>query len=350
MSIIYNISRHDDGIKQLNVLNAAEVIKAFQSINNHIELNIKCCMTLALLSTPEQIKKDRKRMNNVLDTLLVLVYEASVSSDHRASIAFHLSELLIVFVKLFNDDHTLDYIMEHSQVDLHTSTTIEFFINLFIDCHSKISDENPLKQATCTALVNILWSVSFQERYKQKLKKANIQFKKLILNLTEETNEKIPPNQYVPQYIENIQKAAKGLLFNIDELINPVTDQINDTSTVIDNNQKPLIMISYSHEDAVFCQQLYQEISKRGYDIWIDFKFLKSGDLWEQICAGMKRASVIICLMSEEYCKSKSCRWEATYALDKLQTNKSVIPVFIQKHQLPDWLGKLLFKMKIFLT
>ncbi len=57
---------------------------------------------------------------------------------------------------------------------------------------------------------------------------------------------------------------------------------------------------------------------------------------------------VIICLISEDYCKSKSCRMEATYALEKLQTTKSVIPVLLQKHELPDWLGKLHLKMHIF--
>jgi hypothetical protein len=300
-------------------------------------------MVLALLSTPEQIKKDNKRMNYALDTLLRLMYEASVSLRYRVFL-FHLSEMLIVFVKLFNDDHTLDYIMEDSKVDLHTLSTVDFFINLLIIYHSKSSEEDPWKQLTCTALVNILWSVSFQDKYKQQLKNAGPIFKELIKNLTTKTEQKVSSNQYVPQYIENIQKAATGLLFNIDELTDSASEQVISTSTVLDNNKKSMIMISYSHEDIEFCKQLYNEISRQGYDIWIDFKFLKTGDLWEQIAAGMKRANVIICLMSEDYCKSKSCRWEATYALDKLQEVKSVIPVFLRKHELPDWLGKLFLK------
>jgi hypothetical protein len=214
--------------------------------------------------------------------------------------------------------------------------------------HFEVSDENPLKQATCTALVNILWSLSFQEKYKQELKNAGTKFKELIQNLTRKTNENVSPNEYVPKYIENIQKAATGLLFNIDELISSATEHVRGISTVLDNNQKPIIMISYSHEDIDFCKQLYNEILKKEYDIWIDFKFLKTGDLWEQIAAGMKRANVIICLMSEDYCKSKSCRWEATYALDKLQSTKSVIPVFLLKHELPDWLGRFILKIQIF--
>ncbi len=339
ISIIYNSSRHDDGVKQLNTLNAIHVILEFEDCNKDTTLNTKCCMAFVLLSTPEQIKNDRRRMNLVLDTLLGMVYDASVSSDYRHHPSLHhLSELLVVFAKAFNDDRVLDYIMEHSQVNLHTLTTVEFFINLLINYHSNISDEDRHKQITCTALVNILWSVSFQDKYKQKLKNSKKQFKELIQYLAKETNEKIASNQYVPQYIENIQKAAIGLLVNIDELVHLETEQIDDTLTEIDNNEKPMIMISYSHQNTEFCKQLYNEISKRGYDIWIDFKFLKTGDLWEQIAAGMKNASVIICLMSEDYSKSKSCRLEATYALDKLQTTKTIIPVFLQQHELPFWL------------
>jgi hypothetical protein len=130
----------------LIALNVLDIIKEFEKYNKDNDLATNCCMILALLSTPEQIKNDHKRMNNVLDTLLEMVYEASISSDHRhPASTYHLSELLIVFVKLFNDDRTLDYIMEHSQVDLHTSTTTDFFINLLINYYSKVNNENRLK-------------------------------------------------------------------------------------------------------------------------------------------------------------------------------------------------------------
>ena len=82
-------------------------------------------------------------------------------------------------------------------------------------------------------------------------------------------------------------------------------------------------MISYLHEDMLFSIELSNEIHKHGYDIWVDFHFLKTGDLWETICHGMKHANTIICLISEDYYKSKSCRLEDTYALDKLQANKT---------------------------
>ena len=291
-------------------------------------------MTLVLLLSPEEIKKDSKRMNHILDKLLAKVYDASISSDHRADGELHISELLITFVKLSNDDHTLNYIMEQSPVDLHTPTKTVFFINQLIYHYCEIKNDDSLKQATCTALVNILWSLSFQNKYQQQLKNAGTKFKEIIIRLTKTIDANVSPNQYVPKYIEDIQKAAAGLLFNIDELTSSAIESVSE------NSQKPMVMISYSHQNVEFCKQLYNEILKKNYDVWIDFQFLKTGDLWEQIAVGMKRANVIVCLMSEDYCKSKSCRWEATYALDKLQSNKSIIPVLLQKYPLPDWLGK----------
>jgi hypothetical protein len=350
INIIYNISRHDDGIKQLNTLQAISLVKVFQSNNEDTVLSTSCCMILALLSTPEEIKNDRKCMENVLDALLELVYNASVSSTYYdvKFLNFHVSEPLAVFVKLFNDDRTLDYVMEHSLVDLHTSSSVEFFTNLLIEYHSRVSNDDPLKQTTCTALVNILWSISFQDKYKQKLKGADVKFKELIQNLSKEPKEKTASDHYVPQHIENIQKAGESLLFNIDESINPATKHIDDASTISNIKQKPSIMFSYSHKDIDVCRQLYNEIVKRGYDIWVDYNFIKIGDQWEQIAVGMKQASLILCLMSEDYFKSNSCRQEAMFALERLKAQKkTIIPIYLEKPELPDWFGKLVLRINI---
>lgn len=335
VSILHNLSRHDDGIKQLNDLNATTLIKAFQSRNSDHLLNTICCMILALLLTPEQIKTEEKCIDEILDTLLTMIRLASLSSTNRAN-GYHLSELLVVFVKLFNDDRMLEYIMNNSKVDLQTSSKTEFFINLLISYYCKNDQEDSMREITCTVLVNILWSLSFQENYKQQLKDAYPQFQRLLRDFMARTNEQISSNQYVPQYLESLQKSATGLLFNINQM----TEQDDSAPTDLDKNEKAMIMISYSHQDIEFCKLLHAEILKRRYNVWVDFEYLKVGDLWEQIAVGMKRANVIVCLVSENYSKSKSCRWEATYALDKLTATKSVIPVFLQKHELPGWLGQ----------
>ena len=341
ISILHNISRHDDGIKQLNDLNATALVKIFQSKTRDNVVNTTCCMILALLLTPQQIKNEDQCIDDVLDKLLGMLYQASLSPTNRVD-GYHLSEMLVVFVKLFNDDRILDYIMKNSKVDLHASSTTEFFINLLISYCSRNKQDDPMEEITYMGLVNILWSFSFQENYKQQLKNTNSAFKKLIRNFTKRTNEHISRNQYIPQYFESLQKAATGLLFNINQMTDLVIEQNDHRPTELDKDERATIMISYSHEDIEFCKQLCHEMCQRGYRIWVDYEYIRSGDPWEQIAAGMKHANIILCLLSENYCKSKSCRWEATYALDKLQKNKSIIPVFLQKYELPDWLGQLL--------
>ena len=229
LSILHNISRHDDGIKQLNLLNTIDLLKEFQSKTENPTLIMNGYMTLALLLTPEEIKNDRKRINSILDYLLEMVYQASLLSDHRVPLycygeSLHLSAILVVFVKLFNDDRILDYIIRHSQVDLDTSSTTQFFLGLFINTHSNnTNDADLFKKTTSTALVNILWSISFQKEHKEELKNSKKQLKEILNEIIRQSKEDISSDEYVPQYIENIGKAATGLLFNLDESIDHIS-------------------------------------------------------------------------------------------------------------------------------
>ena len=198
----------------MNSLDAISVIKKVQNETEDSEINILSCMTLALLSTPEQIKNDRKHMNNALDQLLQSVSDASKSDEYKYG-GFHISEPLVVLVKLFNDDRALDYILQHAQVELDAPSTIDFFINLLLQFNNTVSNEkDPLKQLTCTALVNILWSVSFQEHYRYKRHLQNNQYLMTLLEKfsdNDEINETATDStQYVPKYIESIQTAAKA--------------------------------------------------------------------------------------------------------------------------------------------
>ena len=364
-------------------MDAINVLKQVQNETEDSIINILCCMILALLSTPEQIKNDRKRMNNVLDHLLQRVSDASKSKEYRDDNLFHISESLVVLVKLFNDDRALDYILQHAQVDLDASSTMEFFTDLLLKVNETVdSEKDPLKQITCTALVNILWSISFQEHYQYKRQlKTNQDLIKLLENFS--TNDKINAtssrnSQYVPKYIENIQTAAKGILLNLmeqtpsdlspqllkhkaaaDALIRKPIETPSDLSAQLSkhkaaadvlipkpietqdsliNSNKPMIMISYSHDDKNLCYQLEEELRKNGqFDIWIDKKYCATGDSWEQIARGIKQSQVVICLITKNY-TSKSVRREVIYAIDKL--DKLLLPVYVLKPVVPDWLGK----------
>ena len=317
-------------------------------------------MTLALLSTPDEIKNDRKRINSALDKLLENVVAASKTIDYHCD-GLHISESLIVLVKLINYDRTLDYILQHAQADLgdENKSTIQFFVKLFLKFHKEVSDAHPLKQTTDTALLNILWSVSLRQQYKRELQKIP-EFTKVIKEIA---NEKASDTSlhYVPKYIENIQKAADGIICNIVD--NPTEPEklqhrgfsglkalvLKVRSAPADNNvskgnsskpSKPSIMISYSHADNDVCTQFYKELDKRNedFDIWIDWKHCNTGNLWEKIADGIVNASVVLCLLSQKYYESKSCQQEFFYVFNKLK--KNVIPIYIERTKPPNHMGK----------
>jgi hypothetical protein len=347
VGVIYNISRHDNGIQVLNSLNTTDRIKEVQTHSTDPEINIICSMIIALLSTPDQIKNDRKRMNNILDQLLQIVVDASKESPNYLHAGWHISEPLIVLVRLICYERTLDYILQHAQVEFETSSTIEFLIQILLTFYKEVSEDDPLKLSTCTALCNILWSISLRSQYKQELRE-NEEFKMLIEKIA---TGKVVTNstQYVPKYIENIQAAADGILCNIDN-----NNQTNITSVTVSEqrksvvetlvpsimiDRKPSIMISYAHSDNDVCTQLYNELVKykHKFDIWIDWKNSKTGYLWGKIADGITDSSVILCLLSNKYYESKSCQQEFVYAHDHLK--KPVIPVYILDDKPPGWLG-----------
>ena len=73
-------------------------------------------------------------------------------------------------------------------------------------------------------------------------------------------------------------------------------------------------------------------------DIWADFIFCRSGDLWEEISEAIESAQVILFLITKDYQSSKSCRQEVMYARDTLK--KRFIPVYLKKDYVASsWLG-----------
>jgi TIR domain len=76
------------------------------------------------------------------------------------------------------------------------------------------------------------------------------------------------------------------------------------------------IMISYSHKDKVLCKQIYEELIKSGYHVWIDFEQMH-GNLMDAMSQAIERSHTVIICMSEEYRKSNYCRAESHYAFQR---------------------------------
>jgi hypothetical protein len=80
IGIVHNISRHDDGVDELKKLDGLSIIKDFQSRHADTcvnEPNLVASMAIALLSTPEEIRSDNKRMNKILNQLLQMTMKAA---------------------------------------------------------------------------------------------------------------------------------------------------------------------------------------------------------------------------------------------------------------------------------
>ena len=99
-------------------------------------------------------------------------------------------------------------------------------------------------------------------------------------------------------------------------------------------------MISYCHENNLFCDLLLEYLTKSNdrFNIWIDRTHCEGViDLWESIADGMERSSIILCLLSGQYFQSKSCRQEFIYATDSLK--RPILPILIENFQPKGWMG-----------
>lgn len=99
-------------------------------------------------------------------------------------------------------------------------------------------------------------------------------------------------------------------------------------------------MISYCHENNSFCDELLKYLLKLNdkFEIWIDRTHCEGIiDLWESIANGMERSSLILCLLSNQYFQSKSCRQEFIYATDSLK--RTIVPILIEHFQPKGWMG-----------
>ena len=137
---------------------------------------------------------------------------------------------------------------------------------------------------------------------------------------------------------EQIRKIIHGILWNLD------TNHEDHSTSEINAGKTFDIMISYSHKDKTLCKQLYEELTKAGYRVWVDFDQMH-GNVMDAMAQAIEQSHTVIICMSEEYRKSNYCRAEAHYAF---QRQRKIVPVLLQKHYRPDgWLlfltGQLLY-------
>ncbi|CAF3760645.1 unnamed protein product [Adineta steineri] len=182
----------------------------------------------------------------------------------------------------------------------------------------EMCDEYPL-------VYDIIWALSFNHDIQQQLRSN----RQLMLKLT-----------YLKQELNNPQmrKIANGILWNLESL--------HEDRAVSEENAEIRfdIMISYSHNDKILCKQIYDELIKSGYRVWIDFDQMH-GNIMDAMAQAIEHSNTILICMSEQYRRSNYCRAEAHYAF---QRQLKIVPILLEKHYKPDgWLlfliGQLLY-------
>ncbi|CAF3377746.1 unnamed protein product [Rotaria socialis] len=354
LHILHNIARHENGVDALNSSNCISILKEFQQRvikpnqdNNDAlfaDIQLVYCMAFSLVSEPRENQEDLNSLRKILDQLMQAAVDCGQSANNKSN-GFHVSEPIVVLTKLCVHDDILKYILTESSVEnLKAKSRMQFFCELLFKFRGALASDNDLDQLSLTALFNIIWSISFHTEYIEELK-ANSKFLMTVKSLANDDGEDLV-DQYVPKNMASISKAANGILWNLDEN-NPARAP---RTTTVPSESKPLgkdtsmpdrmrVMVSYAHADSDFCHQLVDALQKdTRLQIWVDFEYCHTGDLWEEIALAIEESRVIIFLMSKDYQDSQSCRQEVMYTKDSQK--KRFIPVYIKKDFVATgWLG-----------
>ncbi|CAF0989520.1 unnamed protein product [Rotaria sordida] len=206
--------------------------------------------------------------------------------------------------------HLLRGFLTLSKIDAIQQKTADLHkIPLFIE----MCDEYPIT-------FDVLWALSFNSDIQQQLR-SNTGFMSKLIHLAKQCDN------------EQMRKMTHGILWNIES-------SHQDRTIFEFNDEKPFdIMISYSHKEKVLCKQIYDELIKSGYRIWIDFDHMH-GNVMDAMAQAIEQSHVIIICMSEQYRRSNYCRAEAHYAF---QRQLKIVPILLQRHYKPDgWLSFLI--------
>ncbi|CAF3775698.1 unnamed protein product [Adineta steineri] len=336
--ILQKLARCIFGVEVLNELNCVkslieskEQMKKDHNEKEYSNIDFIQSITYALLVESDEIKQNSlladQFMCHILEQLVSVILNAS-QCDALIYRGFHITEGLVVLSKLFVNDEILKKCLKES--------------NQLFDCLSQLlirfTSEIPLniqwvQDEILITLTNLFWSISFHQFSHEKFQshtKLMIVLSNLSTSSSLYTSTRIDS---VPLDLSSLKKAAEGILWNLESLRLPSLKE-----KIYQDQQEPLIMISYSHIDKMFCHELVEHLSQY-LSIWVDYKQIKSENVWEEIANGMEKANVIVLIISKEYYASKSCRQELSYACDTL--GKRILPIYApnQQYQPNGWLG-----------
>lgn len=134
---------------------------------------------------------------------------------------------------------------------------------------------------------------------------------------------------YIQSYDENVQKSAKTIKWKLTD---------SEQKNIHNNTTQYDIMISYNHKHKNIAMQLFEQLRKDGFSVWIDVEMM-TGSVLEALAGAVENSKNILVCMSTEYSKSIQCRLELEYAFE---LHRRIIPIKVEKFRPDGWLRLIL--------
>jgi hypothetical protein len=182
------------------------------------------------------------------------------------------------------------------------------------------SDRGKQQQYSCKAL----WNLAFDE----KCRVAITTSPGLVDALREVSSE--TDN-------ERARESAKGCLWTLG--LKEDVDALFEAGRFVGADTSEHIMLSYEWANQQQTLLVKNELTKAGYNTWMDVDKM-SGSTLEAMANAVERSAVVLMCVSKGYKESQACRTEAEYAF---QQKKRIIPLLMDQGYRPSgWLGALL--------
>lgn len=88
------------------------------------------------------------------------------------------------------------------------------------------------------------------------------------------------------------------------------------------------VFVSYSRRNKIFAERLARDLSDAGLEVWIDFRQIQGGELWQdEIYRGIERSDFLVACLSPEAAASE---WVTREIMTAREQDKRIIPVMVQ--------------------
>ncbi len=312
MFIVYNLSRHKEGWKALQEVEAFEILTKRKSLITEInepEFTEAFSISLIALSrSDEEQKQNEGLILQISDNLLIKANKA-FKNENWAYDGCHLSEYLYSLQGAFSNTSIVLHIL--GDPPNINKERIAFFAQLLCSAYGLLfnQDADYLEKLVVKSLLNIILCISNYEQYRIDLVSHKSLYT-LIETLAKQPNQDVAKRIW--SYFQKYEDA-------------------NLTSDKLEIEKTPKLYISYNWADRNFCK-LFIDALRNCTDlpIWVDYEKMNGlQDPWECVASGIDSATIIIVLVSTTYGQSKSNRQELTYALAKTERSNEKKTVII---------------------